>query len=538
MPPAPPHFPTEPNVSSAKLLHDFNIVSPGPNYLHAQLPAHSHLDISGWEHYSAIVEKMDATLIPQLKYGFTMGINRQSFISIPFTNHKSARVHYQTVDDFIIKHYATGAIVGPYTHNPLSADVHPSPLQVAVSSSGKKRCVIDMSYPHGSSINSAIPSDWCLVPGFQGSFKLPTHDRICSLILQTEDPMMYVTDLAAFYMQIPSDLADAPYLAFTWRGNLYFHRRLPFGCRTACLHAQRVSDAVAAIHRGTAPGFIEPYVDDFDGIVTARLAARAHAAFHVLLARLGLGTTPDKCISPTYEAIFLGLLYNLLELTLTLPQEKVIRVLDIIDQWLHKDTCNKQELQSLLGLLNHLTTVVHAGRPFTASLLDVLRSDSFPHPVTAELHKDLQTWKEFLHSKLAVKSIMKCVDSEVPDAVVSVAVKDRLCAVSVCDVVSGCSIQCDEHIPPHAMYAIAIWFVSSRHIEHIHGRLVIVLVPTKAAALVINRANTTCSVIRPLLREMWLTQANADCVIKAVWDKHVNNQYLFREFIDFENVTL
>ena len=85
-----------------------------------------------------------------------------------------------------------------------------------------------------------------------------------------------------------------------------------------------------------------------------------------------------------YQAIFLGLLYDLIAYTLSLPQ-KVDRAVTVIDEWLQKDHCTKTQLQSLLGLLNHLTTVVHAGRPFTASLLDVLRVDEFPHPVTTEL---------------------------------------------------------------------------------------------------------------------------------------------------------
>ena len=407
-----------------------------------------------------------------------------------------------------------------------------------MSSSGKERCVIDMSYPHGSSINDAIPCDWSKVPGFNGQFKLPTHDKICGLILDTPDPVMYVTDLAAFYMQICSDLADAPYLAFTWRSGLYFHRRLPFGCRTACLHAQRVSDAVALIHRSISPGHMEPYVDDFDGIVTSSLSAKAHRAFHLLLHKLGLLTTPEKSISPTHQAIFLGLLYNLLEYTLTLPPEKVQRVLVIIEEWLQKDACSKQQLQSLLGLLNHLTTVVHAGRPFTAALLDVLRQGHFPHPVTDELRQDLIAWKQFLSSKFAVKSIMKCASREIPDSIVAIAVRKNTCVVSVCGGISGCRFGSDVSVPQHAMFALAVWFISVNYVTQLTGKLILVLVPTKAAAAVINRANTTCTQIRPALRQMWLAQAQEDCVIKAVHDKFVNNDYLFRQFVKFEDVVL
>ena len=115
---------------------------------------------------------MDDTLIDQLKYGFCMGINSDHEISIPYTNHKSAIQNFDIVDDFIITHYQSGAIAGPYKFNPLPVTIHPSPLQVAISASGKRRCVIDMSYPTGHSINSSIPDEWNQIPGFSGTFKL------------------------------------------------------------------------------------------------------------------------------------------------------------------------------------------------------------------------------------------------------------------------------------------------------------------------------------------------------------------------------
>ena len=82
------------------------------------------------------------------------------------------------------------------------------------------------------------------------------------------------------------------------------------------------------------------------------------------------------------------------------------------------------------------------------------------------------------------------------------------------------------------MFALAVWFISVNYVTQLTGKLIIVLVPTQAAA------NTTCTQIRPALRQMWLAQAQEDCVIKAVHDKFVNNDYLFRHFVKFEDVVL
>ena len=74
--------------------------------------------------------------------------------------------------------------------------------------------------------------------------------------------------------------------------------------------------------------------------------------------------------------------------------------------------------------------------------------------------------------------------------------------------------------------------------EAFAGKMIQVLVPVKAAANFINRANTPCTPIRPLIRYMWLRQAETDFVVKAVYNKSTNNDYLFHEFINFDNVSV
>ena len=144
--------------------------------------------------------------------------------------------------------------------------------------------------------------------GFNGEFKLPTHENICKAILETPDPVMFITDLKSYYMQISSDWFDSPFMCLTWRNALWIHRRLPFGCRSSCLHAQRVTDAVVAIFTKTQCAHLAGYVDDFASILRRLLAASEYAAFHRLLDELGLLKTIEKCQSPNLIRIFLGLL--------------------------------------------------------------------------------------------------------------------------------------------------------------------------------------------------------------------------------------
>ena len=121
-----------------------------------------------------------------------MGIDQTCEINIPVTNHLSARKEFTVIDEFVTRHYQSGAILGPYHHNPFPVMAKPSPMQVAMSALGKKRPVLDMSYPTGKSINNAIPQNWNDIHGFEGIFKLPTHDKIYTAILSTPEPRMFI----------------------------------------------------------------------------------------------------------------------------------------------------------------------------------------------------------------------------------------------------------------------------------------------------------------------------------------------------------
>ena len=515
----------------------FTCASPGPNYIVKALPADNNLNVENWESYRHIVDQFDPHLIDCVKYGFPMGIDRKFDINVPVTNHKSAREHYRVIDEFIVKHHKTRAILGPYQTNPFPVEAHPSPMQVVFSSSGKACPVVDMSYPRGHSVNDSIPREWTEIPGFQGTFHLPTHDKICAEILKVKDPLMFVTDLSSYFMQISSDICDAPYLCVTWRGALWFIRRLPFGARSACLHAQRVTEAVVSIFRNTTSYHVDGYIDDFCSIVRRVMALVACRKFGDLLETLGLDKTVEKCKLPAELQIFLGLLYDLKNMVLELPPEKRDRCLALINDWLDKECCSKSSLQSLIGVFNHVATVVHAARPLCSNMLDMLRNDTFPAIVTPELREDLKQWADYLGSDFSRKCIIKSQLVVTPDKDLKIAARGRNFIVYFKGARKGFTLSSSvPHIQFHLLFALAVWKASVLHASALKGQVVAVYVPSKAAAGVINRANTQVSRVRSAIREMWLIQARNDCWIKAVHHPQGNNSVLFDEFVNMETV--
>ena len=504
------------------------------------MPVQSDLNISAWRKYEPIIAQKDKTLVDQLQCGFTMGIDRSVHVDVPVTNHPSAREHYKVIDEFLIKHHASGAILGPYKSNPFSVHVHPSPLQVVTNASGKHRAVLDMSYPASSSVNHAIPKTWTQIHGYDGEFRLPNHDNICKAALQTQDPVMFICDLRGYYMQIPSDWRDTPYMVLTWRGSIWLHRRLPFGCRSSCLHAQRVTDAVVLIFVKITSTHIDGYVDDFASIVARLRSASAYAAFHALLDELGLFRSIEKDQCPDYIRIFLGLEYNLLDMIMTIPEDKVSRAVVTLNQWLNRSQCSKSQTQSLLGHLNHLSAVVQAGRAFTATIVDLLRCDKFPAEITNDTKLDIAVWVSFLTTPSVNRScIIKSQQLANPDEIIRIAVSGQTCIVRCQgkDYPYKLSLRSPQ-VPHRAMYAVAAWCIVNELCDVIKGTVVKVTVPTKVAALVINRARTDVQVIRPLLRDLWIRMAKADTLIKAVVQESDNVHELYSNFHDFIEVNL
>ena len=514
-------------------------VSELPNYCGAKVKVQSKLNIPAWRKYENIIRQKDETLVDQLEYGFTMGIDYSANFNVPTTNHLTARKEFEVIDSFIIKHWEQNSLLGPFKSNPLPVEIFPSPMQVVTSASGKKRAVLDMSYPATGSVNSAIPKVWTDIHGFSGHFTLPTHDNVCNAIVNTPNPVMFITDLRGYYMQIPSDPKDMPYLVISWRGAIYIHRRLPFGCRSSCLQAQRVTDAICLVFTRLHSTYIDGYVDDFVTVVTLIRSASAYAAFHQLLHELGCERSEEKDQLPDFIRIFLGLQYNLQDMIMSIPEDKVLRVIVTLNDWLNREVCSKSQVQSLLGHLNHLAAVVHAGRPFTCHILDILKAGVFPATITTDLKADIRSWLDFLQSDFNSSSIIKSQANAIVDSVLILAVKGQTCVINCCGLVSAFVLHSSEPLIPYRdMFAVAAWLAVVNHSDLLVNSVVKVAVPTKVAACVLNRAKTSCVHIRPMLREMWILQAKGDYVIKAVVQKNNNCAALYEQFHEFREVKL
>ena len=147
-------------------------------------------------------------------------------------------------------------------------------------------------------------------------------------------------------------------------------------------------------------------IDDF---AKASSPDAADSAFmdliYVLQDLLGLELAPDKLESPAEIMIFLGIFINTVNMTLSIPVEKLELARIELARWKERSHATKRQLQSLLGRLCHLATCVRPGRRFAARVIDAIKTQSFPVELDDEFKMDITWWQRFMNEYNGVSMI-------------------------------------------------------------------------------------------------------------------------------------
>ena len=530
--------PSEPNIIPNELRDIVAAARPGPNFITHNIKPHSSLNLEAWKYYAPIYTESDPTLLQQLIWGFPTGVPDEAILSVPFTNHTSARRHPDIVEQYINKHISTKALYGPFSVNPLDISIIVSPLQVAFSRSGKPRVVNDLSYGDHS-VNESISSDWSQYPGYQGDLTLPTSDILVDAILRVgKDALLWKTDFAAYYKQLNIDLAYLHQLAFAFDNKIYFESRLPFGLRTSCLNAQRVSQAAIKIYNSKSPSFATAYVDDCIGCSPSVRAQKDFDLFWEVTEELGMQKTLEKCQSPSSCVVWTGLQYDTIHMEISLPNEKKDRIIELLEEWLTKNHSSKSALQSLLGTLNHACSVIIVGRAFSGHIMDLIRADQFPIHLDQNFKSDVRFWLSFLRDTTVCKSSFKSPHTLSCDSVLQVAVHRNTFAVRIHDDIGYFKCEYDENCDPCITYIFALWMASMMLADIANKQWITIIVPTVKVLHNINRARAVTPDLRPMVRQTWWVQATRDFVIRAKLgqcDRLIDR--MLRQNVDFTELT-
>ena len=291
-----------------------------------------------------------------IQQGFRVGFNYSAKLRSAQRNMLSAMDHPGVVDDYIQGELREGRMLGPvasYTSGAAATatgmGLHINRMGVVPKghTPGKWRLITDLSYPEGGSVNDGIDPAVC-------SLQYTSVERVATAAQSLgAGTLLAKVDVKSAYRLIPVHPADRPLLALAWKGSIYVDGMLPFGLRSAPKIFTAVADALEWILRAQGVRHIDHYLDDFVtfGPSNSDECGIALATIRAICAELGVPLAMEKLEGPTHCLTFLGIELDTQAGVLRLPQEKLTRIESALGQWLHKKSCTKRELESLIGTL-------------------------------------------------------------------------------------------------------------------------------------------------------------------------------------------
>ena len=201
---------------------------------------------------------------------------------------------------------------------------------------------------------------------------------------------MFKVDISRAFRHLKIDPGDLDLLGLCH--NKYFiDGSLPFGFRHGSTFFQYCSDAIRYIMTSQGYTRLYNYIDDLVYIGPPDEIYNAYNYIIKLLQQLGLDISKEKLVPPTTSLICLGIQVDVVQKTISIPQDKLYQIHNDCKTWVGRTTCTKRQLQSLLGSLLYITKCVRYSRYFLNRMLEVLRQHTNKNicRLTNEFFKDL-----------------------------------------------------------------------------------------------------------------------------------------------------
>ena len=329
-----------------------------------------------------------------IQNGFHVGFDRsKSVLKKTARNHPSALEHPEVVTAHILDELQAGRLICPPMHM-LNHPIHTSPVGLVPKPHvpNKWRLIVDLSHPKGHSVNDGISPELC-------SLQYASVDNAVELIMQLgRHTQLVKLDLSNAYRNIPVHPDEQPLLGITWQGAIYIDRALPFGLRSAPKIFSAVADFFTWVLYCEGVEFLMHYLDDFLllGPPNTDVALRSLERTMYMFGTMGVPIATHKTEGPSTNLVFLGIMIDTAAYQLSLPQEKVQRLQELLVTWVGRRSCTRKELESLLGHLSHAATVIRPGRVFLRHLFSLLSVTSNPNyfiRLNAVAKADLQWWQ-------------------------------------------------------------------------------------------------------------------------------------------------
>ena len=326
-------------------------------------------------------------------------------------NADSTREFGEHVTDAVADWLVSGFAAGPFLPAVRPANAKVNGMMCRQKPNGSVRIILNLSAPKGSSVNDGIDSDD--FPTTMSS----TQKWLAVLDKAGRNCLIVKLDWASAYKHLAVRAEDIPLQYFNWLGMDFVELCLVFGCASSAGLYDRLAKLVLALvllYCKFPPDMVCQYLDDVCGAAPAGTqdlhrfeAAYRHVADH-LGVMLAPTTDPDKAFSPCTHGTVLGVYYDTMSWTWSIPQEKYARLLNQIRHADSAEQLKQHEIWSLVGRILHYAPLVPDGKFFISELI---KANSFSKDrnewvvVTAKLRRQLHFWWCMLKTLNGVSTI-------------------------------------------------------------------------------------------------------------------------------------
>ena len=271
---------------------------------------------------------------------------------------------------------------------------------------------MDLSQPAGLSINDNISKEDFTV-------HYTPFDAATDL---AQSCFLSKLDIKHAFRLIPVHPSQWHLLCYGWEGNYFVDTVLPFGLRSSPAIFNQFADLVGWVIK-TKYGIVTiiHYADDFF-LVSGQNQNIAQQQLHTVcqaFQEMDIPLATEKIIGPVKKITYLGIEINSEDFTIEITEERYKEIMATLQQWLHKKSCTKQELLSLIGKLSFVCKVVRPGRIFLRRLITLSTTvHKLHHHIN--LNKaalaDIEWWFSFLPSwnkKSIIPETLRILSSDI-----------------------------------------------------------------------------------------------------------------------------
>ena len=345
-------------------------------------------------------------LLDGFRNGFSIGYTDNENVQLKSHNLKFRGVGNKIeLWNKVMKEVKLKRYTGPFNEIPFENYIQ-SPISLVPKDGGKDtRLIFHLSHPRGRglSVNENTDKKLC-------SVKYPSFDEAIELCIKAgKFCKLAKSDMTSAFRHLGLKPAHFRYLVMKAEspidGKTYYFidKCLPFGASISCAHFQSFSDAIAHIVSYKTDKDLINYLDNFLFISLIKALCNGQVrVFLEICEKIRFPVSMHKTFWGTTTLTFLGLLINTIRQIVCVPQEKVIRALDLITKILSRKKITLKQLQKICGFLNFLCRAVIPGRAFTRRLYMYTANcagklKAHHHiKVNSEMKKDLRVWQEFL----------------------------------------------------------------------------------------------------------------------------------------------